>query len=858
VTSPQAAAGTSPAAAFLLPSGAATLIFETLWVKQLSWVVGVEVHAVSIALSAFFAGLGIGGAFLGRRADRTQRPLRLYAIVEVCAGVVGVVSTLALARSAPLFVALQDTAGALAWLVPCALVAAPACFMGGTLPLLVRACHPDNRSIAAASGSLYAANTLGAVGGTLVTPFLLIPALGVTGTGLCAGAIQIAVAAAAWALDRRDAPATSRRSLRSGDDARRPRSERSAHATDTRLPGARDRDANDARLALALYAVAGGVALGYEVVWSELLVQFLSTRSYAFAVMLATYLGGLALGSFLFVRRRPAREPWRVFGLLIAGAGTTAVVIVALLGGWLSDAQIFAGMWAMRATGSETLELSARFAVAAVAVLLVPTMLLGAAFPAVSRLTSGAGRVGRDIGATIAMNTAGGIAGTLLTGFVFVPSLGLVRTLGALAIGGAVLGVIAVLKGGQGRMDARILAGAILLAVVTIVALTPRDKLADLLVEKHGGKLVFYDENTAGTVAVLEQQTPAGPFKRLYIQGVSNSGDALSSQRYMRLQALLPLLIHGGQPRSALVLGLGTGITAGALLGDPALDRRVVAELLPAVVRAAPLFAGNMDAGADPRLTIRVGDGRHELLRRAERYDLITLEPPPPSAAGVVNLYSRDFYELCRDRLLPGGLMAQWWPLATQNEEDSRALVRSFLDAFPFATLWSTELHEMLLVGSTSPIRLDAAQIDTRFSRTETAAALRTVGVKSAAALLATWITDRSGLERYAGDAAAVTDDRPRIEHAAWVRRGEFQRVLPRVLALATDVPIGGDERFKSAVDAERGALLAFYRAALQAYDGDRKAAAATLGEVLKRDPENPYYRWILPGVTPPRPPASF
>ena len=125
--------------------------------------------------------------------------------------------------------------------------------------------------------------------------------------------------------------------------------------------------------------------------------------------------------------------------------------------------------------------------------------------------------------------------------------------------------------------------------------------------------------------------------------------------------------------------------------------------------------------------------------------------------------------------------MAQWWPLATQNDEDSRALVRSFLDAFPFATLWSTELHEMLLVGSTSPIRLDAAQIVTRYSRSETAAALRTVGVKSAAALLGTWITNRSGLERYTGDTPAVTDDGPRIEHAAWVRRGEFQRVLPRV-----------------------------------------------------------------------------
>jgi spermidine synthase len=169
-------------------------------------------------------------------------------------------------------------------------------------------------------------------------------------------------------------------------------------------------------------------------------------------------------------------------------------------------------------------------------------------------------------------------------------------------------------------------------------------------------------------------------------------------------------MIHRSEPRNALVVGFGTGITAGALLADSSLKTRVVAELLPLVVRAAGFFAGNLGAPTDPRLDVRIGDGRHELLRRSQRYDLITLEPPPPSAAGVVNLYSRDFYELCRSRLQPDGLMAQWWPLPAQNDEDSRSLVRSFLDVFPYATAWSTELHEVLLVGSSSPIVLDGAE----------------------------------------------------------------------------------------------------------------------------------------------------
>jgi hypothetical protein len=316
----------------------------------------------------------------------------------------------------------------------------------------------------------------------------------------------------------------------------------------------------------------------------------------------------------------------------------------------------------------------------------------------------------------------------------------------------------------------------------------------------------------------------------------------------MRLQALLPLLVHGGEPRSALVVGLGTGITAGALLAHPGLEKRVVAELLPPVVTAAAHFGGNFDAASDRRIEIRVADGRHELLRRAERYDLVTLEPPPPSAAGVANLYSREFYALCRERLEGGGLMAQWWPLPTQNDEDSRSLVRSFLDVFPHASAWSTELHEALLVGSERPLVLEGARIAARFATPEVKAALAEVGIESPQALLATWLTGREGLERYAGNAPPVTDDRPLIEHAAWVRRGEIRRVLPRVLELAHPVPLAPSDPLLPEVLAERQELHDFYRAALLAMGGDARGAARGLGAVLGRDPSNPYYRFVAFG----------
>jgi len=472
-------------------------------------VVGVEVHAVSIALSAFFAGLALGGALLGRLADRVPRPMRLYAQLEAGVAVLGVLCTLALARSALPFLELQDAVGPLAWSLPFGLMALPAFLMGGTLPALLRSLRPNADALAPATAVLYAANTAGAVAGTLATPFLLVPAFGIQGTSYFAAILGFAVAAAALVLDRH--------------------AETSDRVTPVSLEAAAPGVPRDARLALWIYAAAGGVALGYEVVWSELLVQFLSTRAFAFAVMLATYLSGLALGSFLFARFAVrGRDPWRTLGVLLAGAGASAMAIVTLLGPWLPDAQTFAGMWAMRATGRETVEVGARFVLGSAAVLLVPTTFLGAAFPAAARLIASCDRVGRDVGKTLALNTAGGIVGTLVTGFVLVPWLGLVRSLALLAVAGALLGAVAVLKRGDGRIGTWLTAAAMVLAVA-LLGLTPPDKLATLLAVKRGGKVVFYAEDTGGTVAVLEQGVAPQSFRRLYIQGVSNSGDALTS-----------------------------------------------------------------------------------------------------------------------------------------------------------------------------------------------------------------------------------------------------------------------------------------------------------------------------------------
>jgi spermidine synthase len=815
-------------AVLLALSGAAALIYQVLWVRELTLVVGVEVYSISIAVSAFFAGLALGGALLGPVADRSRRPLNLYAQVEIGVAIVGVATTLLLAHAGEAFVALQAHAGMVAWLLPFVIVGTPAFLMGGTLPIAIRSLAKGGNPIARAGGWVYAVNTGGAIAGALLSSFVMIGRLGVHGTAIIAALMNLMAAGAAMAIERGTPLAA----------------EPAQAAVEGNRPGVAK-----ARLALTLYAVAGAIALGYEVVWSQAMAQFLSTRVYAFSVVLATYLLGLVIGSAIYARfANRVRDAWGVFAALISLGGLVALLEIALLGLWQLNVQYKVAGLVFAATGSTFARMCASFGVASAGVVLLPTILLGAAFPAVLHLTASEDRPGRGVGTVLALNTAGGIAGTLLTGFVLIPVFGIVRSLAMLAVAAAVVGMLAVWFG-AGVMT-RMKWGVYVVAAVALAAglLTPKDRLAKLLLTtRGGGELVFYEEGRGATVAVSQVQSKDHVFRRLYIQGVSNSGDAMPSMRYMRLQAMLPLMIHRGEPKSVMVIGFGTGITAGETLRYPGLEKRVCAELLPAVVRSGTMFPENYKAWSDARMEIRIRDGRQELMRSGETYDVITLEPPPPSAQGVANLYSVDFYRLAKRRLAAQGLFAQWLPLTTQNDQQTRELVRSFLDAFPFATLWTTELHEMMLVGSDSPITIDANTVEERFSPQSVVASLKAVGVDSPAALLATWVTGREGLEKFAAGARPVTDNDPRVEYGSWVKPDEIARVLPQLLALRTDVPVNAaDPALGSKIQTRQQTLTNFYLAGLAAYEGDHEAWESAIARVQADEPENAYYSYLI------------
>ncbi|MGF1458060.1 MAG: fused MFS/spermidine synthase [Leptolyngbyaceae cyanobacterium] len=802
-------------------SGLAALIYQTIWIKQLALVVGVEVYAVTIGISAFFTGLALGNLWIGRWTDRSKTPLRLYAGLEFGIAITGVATTWTLAHSDRLFVSLQDTVGFLAWGWPLLLVGIPATLMGGTLVALLRACEPAEELVGRTAGLLYAANTAGAIAGTLITAFYLIVNLGIQHTAWAAATINIILALAALSLQSVWQPAVPSPNLLAKPQQR-------------------------VSLALVLYAIAGGLALGYEVIWTQAIVQFLSTRAYAFAVILATYLLGLTLGSWVisFWSDR-LRYPWVVFGSLIASAGIFALASFTFTDIWLLKAQHDWGLWAWQLTHNRMAMKLTTFAVATGVFVLLPTLCLGAAYPLAIRLVTRTQHVGKDTGLLTALNTLGGIVGTGVTGFLLVPHLGLVHSMVLLAGVATIVGAIAVLQAATGPAS-KVAIGTAVVAVMGLAVITPADNFAQMLTIQHPGKLLFHQESAGNTVAVIEQPTSQGSFHRLYIQGVSNTGDVFPSLRYMRLQALLPLIIHSGQPRSAMVVGLGSGITSGSLLTYPDLEEQVTYELLPPVIEAAQTFDGNFEVTRNPRATIEISDGRHELLRTQKQFDLITLEPPPPSASGVVNLYSRDFYELAKSKLAPDGLFAQWWPLATQNDADSRSLARSMLDAFPYVTVWSTEFHEMMLIGSMCPLELQPEQIRERFAIPSIQTALTEIGIQSPQALLATYVTDRTGLESYVQDAPAVTDDRPLIEYADWVRPGEIARVLPEVMKTNTVVPLPKDDPWQAEINQERYNLSRLYKAQLSLYEGEDNDWYYQIVEVLEADPDNAYYRWMF------------
>jgi spermidine synthase len=751
-------------------SGALALLYEIVWFRRLHLTLGVGIFAVGAVVSAFMLGLALGSAWASRSAWLRRAPLPAYAAFELGLALYALGFPL-LARGMealypPLFAGLAGHPAALAgvrFLLAFAALLPPTFLMGASLPAMasVAGTGAEDR-LAGRVARLYAFNTLGGVVGTLATGFLLLENLGLTRSLALGAAGSTLVALAALALGRRPA----------GQGAAQPSGDRPP------MPGGPTASEIPAPAALALAAAAGVglVSLAAELVWTRALVFFVHNSTYAFSAILAVYLLGIALGAALAARlgRTPAPSRRALAGALAAGAfslvGAIAVYrqlpwLGSRLAGGEHAASVLPGAPAPVLIGGWSVALAVIFGQVA-AVLLLPAILLGAVFPLTLSLSHTEGRPAAErVGRLYAANTAGSVAGALLGTFVLVALLGTRGALLFLAWLPVPLAVWALADAGWTRARATLLSG-LLIAGLTVSSLAAAPQgFYERLFARRFGPVVWFSEGISETVAVCEH-----PDHSRWIQ-FSDGRGASGTWSFQGgwLYAHLPLLLHP-HPESAAVICFGTGNTLGAASVHP-LKTLDGIELSPEVVKAAHVFAStNHDVGRNARVRIVIEDGRSYMLASDRRYDVISEEPPLVHTAGVVNLYSRDFYEASARRLSDDGIMAVWLATWELEPDELRRLVRAFLDVFPYASAWDcTHPYEWLLIGSQRPLQIDLEQLTRRMAEPRLAHDLARIeaeegGIRTPAELLSLHLAGRETLVAFAGAAAPVTDDRSVVD----------------------------------------------------------------------------------------------
>ncbi len=768
VTATRAAAAARPSLGLLLGifllTGASGLVYEVLWQRMLALVFGVSAYATATVLAAFMGGLALGGFVAGRVADRLARPLLWYGIAEIVIGVAALLTPGAFGALQEVYRDMYGLLGpTIAPMVRISLAFAallvPTALMGASFPLVVKAAIQTRDDGGRAIGLLYAINTFGAVVGTLAAGFLLVGQLGITASIALAAALNIAAGSLAiWlALGNSQFPAPQRGS-------RGP-----AVLRCSQLPSG-DRGAplySDApnsqrltRLLPVLLAVSGFCSLAYEVVWTRLLVLFLETTTYAFTVMLAAFLGGIALGSALAspFLRRVTNGPLALAALqaLVAIASLLSVQVVARMDPILAT---------LGAGATQNGPSIAAMGALAFAVMFPPALLLGMSFPLAVTLYTlrsesnarGAGLGGR-LGALYAANVFGAIFGSLAAGFLLIPTLGTQWTIVLLAvlnwtIAAAVLGAT-IAPRWQGRLG---LAAGSLALVGLLVGLAPSAH-AQMVRNRFPGERVVWSEEGVETIVTVTRT--ADRHLTMYLNRHHQANDADWMVFFHRMLGHLPMLLHP-QPRQVLVVGLGGGATAGATTRYEQAEITVV-ELSRSVVRGAERFRDvNYAVAEQPNVRMIVDDGRNHLLVSGRRYDVITADAIWPTHAGSTNLYSVEYYRLARAALHEGGLMLQWVN-RDLPEPQHKLMMRTFLAVFPHVSLW---FDGSLLVGSERPIDPSLPWLDRKLDWPLSKAALQQVNLRTTEDVQKLYVADRGGVEAYAGDGPVITDDHPYLEY---------------------------------------------------------------------------------------------
>lgn len=759
-------------------SGLAGLVYEVSWTRLLTLYIGHTTAAASAVVAAFLGGLAVGAAGGGVVAARLtpRRSLHAYVGLELFVALAALLLPFELRAFTPLLRwAYADASPGMLFpvvrLASClGMVFIPAAALGATFPLAVRwfsrrAAHP-----ARVSAALYAVNTVGAALGSLLAGFVLIPAIGISGTTYVGMFASVSAAALVTVVAARDA----------GDEEVQPEAPAST-SRQARRPQARGTGVTHHAqpwLALAVLGLSGFASLVHEIAWTRILALVLGPTTYAFAATLAAVVAGVAIGSgagaWLLGRIR-AGSHTGALALVLAFGALTIVVTSALAGRAVPSAVAH-----QVATSPGSFAELLRQGMLLTALLILPTSIcMGAAFPLALTLAGDpAHSAARRFGLVYAVNTIGSVTGTLAAGFLLIPRLGLPATLAvaAFCLLAAALGVVVATETGA---RARIAGYAACAAAVLAMMFAPpwdRELLAsgvylyapfvpkslDLETQLRAGTLLYYKDGAPATVSVKRLTGTT----TLAVDGktdASNRSDMLTQ----KLVAHLPLMLHAN-PRRAAVVGLGSGVTVGAALGHP-IERVDVVEISPEVVEASRFFEKeNHNALADPRTHLIVGDGRSHLLLTGQQYDVIMSEPSNPWIAGVAALFTREFFEGARARLAPGGIICQWAHTYTMSDRDLRSIVATFLSVFPEGTAWMVNDADVLLIAGDAPLEPQLGRIAQNWSARPAAAAnLAEVGALEPFALLSLYAAGPMELAEYARGGDVLDDDRLRLEFSA-------------------------------------------------------------------------------------------
>jgi spermidine synthase len=735
---------------FLFVSGACALVYQVVWVRQLLLIVGTTTAAVSTVLAVFMTGLGLGAWLFGSAADRSRTPLRLYGYLELGIGLYALLLPMLITASMPPYVRVaRHLTGEPEFLLPVRvalgflLLLVPTVLMGGTLPVLIRYVTRSLDRFGTDLGILYSMNLAGAVAGSLGAGFVLIHVFGVRGASMVAVAGNLGVGLAALLLARRtrgagaDAPAEAVSVLRRMEipDGVRP-------------------------LVWAAVFLSGLLTMAFEILWTRILVFTLGSSVYSFTVILATFLAGLALGSRLFAALEGRARPLYTLAAALLAAGVAVLVLGPV--STRSQAVLVALSSRFGWTGDVFL---AGTAICTALVVLVPATLMGVVLPLATRLlVDDLARAGRRVGAAYLVNTLGCVLGSLLAGFALIPLLGLKGALLLLAGVQLALGGAFLLKVEPSRVRTlRLLgpAGALVVAGLLMASLLLRgpNPFDPALSGRAAPRVEAHHDGIGASVSVLRYPDA---IKTLRIDGFEAASNRVMAG-YMPMMTHIPMLLHP-DPRRVLVICFGTGSTAGAGLLHPGTSVKAVDVNRTVFGFASHFVAVNHGVARDPRARLVVDDGRNFLLTTGERFDVITSEPMPPHHAGVVNLYSKEYYQLARDRLPVGGFVVQWLPMHHLSLDESLQILRTVQDVFPETTLWLHSDTGIIVARRDAPIRIGVARVARALEPGPLRDELDELGVKTVLDFAKLHALGPDEIRALTSSERPVTDDRPSLE----------------------------------------------------------------------------------------------